>query len=126
MQLTTLILAVLPAMALADTSSATGPAPATGTVTSIFTTKLVKTVTLSHAHTVVTSVASTWSHNSTTYMPTNHMPTGGMTSVFTSPAVTTAPGPEPTIKGPVNAASALDATKVALAGVAGMLAVVLM
>lgn len=121
MQLTTLILAVLPALALADTSSATGSAPATGDVTSIFTIKLVKTVTLSRAHTVVTSVASTWSHNSTTYMPT-----GGMTSVFTSPAVTTAPGPEPTIKDPVNAAGALDATKVALAGVVGMLAAVLM
>ncbi|GAB0138838.1 hypothetical protein EsDP_00007060 [Epichloe bromicola] len=123
MQLTTLILAVLPALAFADTSSAIGSAPATGNVTSMFTitTKLVKTVTLSRAHTVVTSVTSTWSHNSTTYMPT-----GGMTSVFTSPAVTTAPGPEPTIKGPVNAAGALDATKVALAGVVGMLAVVLM
>ncbi|OAQ67265.1 hypothetical protein VFPPC_14459 [Pochonia chlamydosporia 170] len=113
MHLTKLVFAVLPALALADTSAVTSAAP-TSTTTCTSTTTLVKTITLSRAHTVT----STWGHNSTTYMPT-----GGMTS-FTPPPATTAPAP--TTKGPQNAAGALDATKIAFAGVAGMLVVALM
>lgn len=110
MQLTKILFAVLPALALADTSAE----PKT-TTTCTNTKTLVKTITLSHAKHTVTS---TWGTNSTTYMPT-----GGMTS-FTPPPATTAPAP--TTKGPDNAAGALDATKIAFAGVAGMLVVALM
>ncbi|KAK2595204.1 hypothetical protein QQS21_007057 [Conoideocrella luteorostrata] len=121
MQLTKFVLAILPALALADTSSASASAssaPAT-TTTCTSTMKLVKTVTLSQAHTVTSTLAQ----NTTSFMPT-----GGMTSVSTPPVVTTAPAPVPvpSTKGPDNAAGTLDATRVALAGVAGMIVVAMM
>ncbi|EFY91759.1 hypothetical protein MAC_02044 [Metarhizium acridum CQMa 102] len=108
MHLIKLVVAALPALALADTSAA----PTTYTYTNTMT--LVKTITLAQVHTVT----STWAANSTTYAPT-----GGMTS-FTPPAATTTPAPAS--KGPENAAGVLEATKIALAGVAGMFVVALM
>lgn len=111
MQLIKLVVAALPALALADTSAAP-----TTTYTYTNTMTMVKTITLAQVHTVT----STWDTNSTS---TTFAPTGGMTS-FTPPAATTAPAPA--TKGPDNAAGVLDATKVAFAGVAGMLVVALM
>jgi hypothetical protein len=113
--------AALPALALAQS-----------TTTETSTTVLTKTVTLAKLHTV-TSVVS--SHNATTTAaatttPSSHhlvgtavsstafKPTGGVSS-------TGAPIPSAT-KGPQNAGVALEASKVALAGVAGMIMVALM
>ncbi|OAA47118.1 hypothetical protein NOR_02754 [Metarhizium rileyi] len=114
MQPSKIILAALPALALAESSGASNP---TATVTMTDTTTVVKTITLSRAHTA----SSSWSANSTM---TTFKPTGGISS-FTTPAVVTT-APVPTTKGPENAAGFLDATNVAFAGVAGMIVMALM
>ncbi|KAJ6446851.1 DHHC zinc finger membrane protein [Purpureocillium lavendulum] len=111
MQLSGLVLAALPAVVLAQ-SATTSAGASTTTLTS--TTVLTKTLTLSKIHTVTASNTTT----SATAV--------GTTSYFTSPTVVPTTGaPKPSVK-PDNAAGALDATRVAMAGVVGMLAVALM
>lgn len=114
MRLSTILLAALPALAVADehSSSAAAPSVTSGTVTTTCTSSymVTKTLTLSRIH---TSVA----HNTTTWMPT-----GSMTMTSTQDAPTTLP----TDKGPDSAGVALDAGKVVFAGVAGMIAVALL
>ncbi|KAG5983615.1 hypothetical protein E4U55_007715 [Claviceps digitariae] len=139
MHFTALVLAVLPALALADAN----PAPASTSCT-----KLVKTVMLSHAHSHTSSLAPTTTTTTTPMMTTSSiissangtvtmsrnttscMPTGGMTSIMTSTFTlpdATGPAHVPTnSKGPDNAAGALDATNVAFAGIVGMLAIAMM
>lgn len=115
MQLSTLILAVLPALALAQESSYVAPGAPTTTVTTVMTTHLTKTISLSRVHTV-----TSYSTNSTT---TSCLTTGGTTS-WSTPSTT---GVVPTTtKGPENAGSALEAGKMILVGVAGMVAVAMM
>ena len=104
MQLSSLLFAVLPALALAQEASTT-------TYTS--TTKLTKTVTLSRVHTV------TAYHQNTT---TSHMSVG-TASRYTALPTTTGPSPSH-VTG--NAGSALDASNVAMAGIAGMIVVAMM
>ena len=121
MHLTKLVIAALPALALADTTSAP-----TTTATVMATSTFTKTITLSHM-TNVTST-STWagSNSTTSYVLTG---TGSMTTMWTAPAQTSeapvvssgggAP-PAPT-KGPQSAGASVQAPKFALAGVAGLL-----
>ncbi|PTB64771.1 hypothetical protein BBK36DRAFT_1160937 [Trichoderma citrinoviride] len=117
-------IAALPALALAQS-----------TTTETSTTVLTKTVTLKKVHTV-TSISS--SHNATTThaaattsshhhlvgtavsSATYFQPTGVVSSTGAPVASATA------TKGPQNAGVALEASKVALAGVAGMIMVALM
>ncbi|KAG6017357.1 hypothetical protein E4U54_007485 [Claviceps lovelessii] len=139
MHFTALLVAILPALALADT-----------TTTCTSTVKKVKTVILSHVHpatstlahnTTTTTMSSTTATISSTLSmsrnitisstgrsnSTSYMPTGGMTSTFTPPGTTTGPVVVPTpSQVPDNAAGALDATNVALAGLVGILAVAMM
>jgi hypothetical protein len=109
-------LTLLPALALAETSDAGATAHGTTSCTTTLTSTatLTKTITLSRV-----TVTSTWGTNSTSYMPT-----GATTSFIpTSATPTVVPA---TTSGLLNAAGALDATRVAFAGVAGMLVVALM
>lgn len=120
MHLIKFVVAALPALALADTSAA----PTTLTTICTATTKLVKTVTLSRACTVT----STYGYNTSAA----YFPTGSLKSIYTAPALTTVKGtpiPVPTTnptRGPANAAGALDAAKIAFAGIAGMAIVAMM
>ncbi|KAK1244472.1 hypothetical protein MKX07_003271 [Trichoderma sp. CBMAI-0711] len=112
--------AALPALALAQS-----------TTTETSTTVLTKTVTLKKVHTV-TSVSSSL-NATTTHAATisSHSLVGtGVTTTYyqpTAPPSTGAPvASATTTKGPQNAGVALEASKVALAGVAGMIVVALM
>ncbi|KAL6866850.1 hypothetical protein J3F83DRAFT_715661 [Trichoderma novae-zelandiae] len=109
-------IAALPALALAQS-----------TTTETSTTVLTKTVTLKKVH-VVTSISSP--HNATT-TSSHHYSVGtavSTTSLQPTAAFSTgAPVASATAtKGPQNAGVALEASKVALAGVAGMIIVALM
>lgn len=112
MQLSKIFFAVLPALVLAEDGASTTTCTATTTLT--------KTMTLSKVQTFTASPNSTTTHSSTV----------GTTSYFTSPIVTatTSSGEEPpaVTDGPDNAGSALDATRVVVAGALGMVAVALM
>ncbi|KAJ3482361.1 hypothetical protein NLG97_g7590 [Lecanicillium saksenae] len=119
MRLSTVVLAVLPAFAMADSVSSapsmttvTDHSKTTITTTCTDTAFLTKTVTLSRVHTTVSTL------NSTAVI----QPTGGITH----PASTPTTLPSPSNKGPSNAAGALDAGKVAFAGVAGMVVAALL
>ncbi|OAA60678.1 hypothetical protein ISF_05717 [Cordyceps fumosorosea ARSEF 2679] len=122
MRLSTILLAVLPAIAAAQSDASpslttvTSTSKTTITTTTTDTAHLTKTVTLSRVHTVV-------SINSTGVI----LPTGGTVTLpsSTAPASTAAPTTLPT-KGPSNAGVALDAGRVALAGVAGMVVAALL
>ncbi|KZZ98934.1 hypothetical protein AAL_02485 [Moelleriella libera RCEF 2490] len=116
MQLSIVALATLPALALATNTNPVTTAtvsPTVTTTTCFSTLRVVKTITLSVG-------TSTWALNTTSYVPTG---TIGTTSLFTPTAYTTAPSaPIITATGvPVNSGSALDVTKVAFAGLAGMI-----
>lgn len=124
MHFSKLILAILPALALASDE---------GTTTQTKTATLTKTYTLSEVHTVT----STWTGeptaaaaNSTTPISTPAYSTPGSTgstiTSFTSAASTAAEASAPATVSKEGAGSALDAGKVALAGVAGMVVVALM
>ncbi|KAL6882996.1 hypothetical protein HDV57DRAFT_517016 [Trichoderma longibrachiatum] len=114
-------IAALPALAFAQS-----------TTTETATTVLTKTVTLKKLHTV-TSVASSSLNATTTHAATissHHLVGTGVTTTYyqpTAPPSTGAPVASATAtKGPQNAGVALEASKVALAGVAGMIVVALM
>ncbi|KAH6981076.1 hypothetical protein BKA56DRAFT_616887 [Ilyonectria sp. MPI-CAGE-AT-0026] len=125
MHFSKLILAILPALALASDE---------GTTTQTKTATLTKTYTLSEVHTVT----STWTGeptaaaaNSTTPISTPAYSTPGSTgstgiTSFSSAASTAADASTPTTVSKEGAGSALDAGKVVLAGVAGMVVVALM
>lgn len=122
MHFSKLILAILPALALASDED---------TTTKTKTATLTKTYTLSEVHTVT----STWTGeptaaaaNSTTPISTPAYSTPGTTGItsFTSAASTAADQSAPTTVSKEGAGSALDAGKVVLAGVAGMVVVALM
>ncbi|KAJ6783363.1 hypothetical protein PWT90_09478 [Aphanocladium album] len=120
MRLSTVVLAVLPAFAMADSVSSapsmttvTDHSKTTITTTCTDTAFVTKTVTLSRVHTTVSML------NSTTAI----QPTGGITHPATSTPTTLPTGPS---KGPSNAAGALNAGKVAFAGVAGMVVAALL
>ncbi|KAH0491805.1 hypothetical protein TgHK011_003213 [Trichoderma gracile] len=111
--------AALPALALAQS-----------TTTETSTTVLTKTVTLQKVHTV-TSVSSSVNATATHVASISHHLVGtGVTTTYyqpTAPPSTGAPVASATAtKGPQNAGVALEASKVALAGVAGMIVVALM
>ncbi|CEJ86242.1 hypothetical protein VHEMI04050 [[Torrubiella] hemipterigena] len=105
MRFTSFVLAALPALALAD-GSVTSSAPTTITTTCTLTDKVTKTMTLSKV--TVTSIAS---NSTSSWVP---IPTSS------APAIVNPPTPGK------NAAGALDASKVAFAGVAGMVAIALL
>lgn len=123
MRLSSVVLAVLPALAMADSASSSAAASVTAssavsmtTITTTCTDSITKTITLSRVHTTVSMLGV----NSTAVI----QPTGGITHPAPSTTPTTLPaGPS---KGPSNAAGALDAGKVAFAGVAGMLVAALL
>jgi hypothetical protein len=118
MHFTRFLLAALPALVMATEDEAP-------TTTCTSTTTLTKTLTLSQVHTVTAS----YGHNTTT----SYMPTIGTTSYFTSPTPSTTgssddeseptEAPEP---GPDNAGAALDAGKMAWAGLAGIIVMMAM
>lgn len=116
MQFSKILFAILPALALAEDGQSTTTCTSSTTIT--------KTMTLSEVHTVTSTLA----HNTTTSAYTT--PSVGTTSHFTSATVvpTTTGGEEqpPTVTDDPNAAPALDATRVVLAGVLGMAAVAMM
>lgn len=109
MRISSIILAALPALALAQEDGSS-------TTTLLKTTTLTKTYTLSEVHTVI----HTPGHNAT----------ASWTPTPSSSYVKPTGGAEPTGKPPTvdddNAASALGAGKVVLAGLAGMAVVALM
>jgi hypothetical protein len=112
MQLSNLFLAVLPALALAQ-STTTTTMTTTAQVTATKTQILTKTMTLSRCSNYTTSQNSTMVHKPT-----------AMTSLFTSmPVTTTASIAHPTSTG---AGSVVDAGRFAAAGVAGLVAAVLL
>ncbi|POR30891.1 Uncharacterized protein TPAR_08877 [Tolypocladium paradoxum] len=115
MQLSTILLAALPALALAQ-GTATSSAATLATTTCTSTTVLTKTLTLSQIQTVTFTRSNS----------TSVTPTVGTTSYFTTPSAVSTGAPSPSVKGPNSAACALDATKMALAGFVGMLAVAMM
>ncbi|ATY63883.1 hypothetical protein A9K55_003926 [Cordyceps militaris] len=116
MRLSTVLVAILPAFAAAQSSDSASLTTVTGTSTTTTTMTnteyVTKTVTLSRVHTTVSTVSSL---NSTTAI----QPTGGITLPTASSASAT-PTTLPTTKGPTNAGAALDAGKVVFAGVAGI------
>lgn len=116
MQFSKIVFAILPALVLAEDGQSTTTCTSSTTIT--------KTMTLSEVHTVTSTLA----HNTTTSAHTT--PSVGTTSHFTSATVvpTTTGGEEqpPTVTDDPNAAPALDATRVVLAGVLGMAAVAMM
>ena len=112
-----LLFAVLPALALAQEEDGKSTTTCTSSTT------ITKTMSLSEVHTV------TATHNNTTTSAST--PTSvGTSSHFTSATVipTSTDGGEepPTVTEDPNAAPALDATRVVLAGVLGVAAVALM
>ncbi len=123
MRFSTVLVAVLPALAVADTSAApslttvTSVSKTTITTTCTDTTYLTKTVTLQRVHTTVST------RNSTS---TVIQPTGGITlPAPTNPAASSTPTALPT-KGPASGGAALHAGKFAFAGVAGMVVAALL
>ncbi|TFB01257.1 hypothetical protein CCMA1212_006849 [Trichoderma ghanense] len=115
-------IAALPALALAQS-----------TTTETSTTVLTKTVTLKKLHTVTSissSLNATTTHAAATASSNHHLIGTGVTTTYyqpTAPPSTGAPVASATAtKGPQNAGVALEASKVALAGVAGMIVVALM
>jgi carbohydrate-binding DOMON domain-containing protein len=110
MRLSTIVFAILPALALAQEEG-----EATSTTTLIATTTLTKTYTLSEIHTVI----HTPGHNSTA----THTPN---TSTQIETTSTSEPESEPTTVDEDNAGSALDAGRMLLAGVAGIAVVALL
>jgi hypothetical protein len=120
MLFTRYLLAALPALVMATEGDA-----ATTTCTS--TTTLTKTLTLSEVHTVTSTFGS---NTTTSYMPTNI----GTTSYFTSPTPSTtgsgsgddAEPTQPPAPGSDNAGAALDAGKMAWAGLAGIIIMAVM
>ncbi|OAA35211.1 hypothetical protein BBO_08813 [Beauveria brongniartii RCEF 3172] len=118
MRLSTLLFAVLPALAAADDANSAAPSVTTITETSTGTIHFTKTITLARVHMVVSTLNSTSS--------AAIQPTGGITHpssiAATTTTTTTAAGGATAVptKGPSNAGAALDAGKVVFAGVAGM------
>ncbi|KAM3438037.1 hypothetical protein MY4824_003484 [Beauveria thailandica] len=120
MRLSTLLFAVLPALAAADDANSAAPSVTTITETSTGTIHLTKTITLARVHMVVSTLNSTSS--------AAIQPTGGIThpssiaATTTTTTTTAAAGGSTAVptKGPSNAGAALDAGKVVFAGVAGM------
>ncbi|KAM3497677.1 hypothetical protein MY10362_008979 [Beauveria mimosiformis] len=118
MRLSTLLFAVLPALAAADDATSAAPSVTTITETSTGTIHFTKTITLARVHMVVSTLNSTSS--------AAIQPTGGITHpssiAATTTATTTAAGSPTAVptKGLSNAGAALDAGKVVFAGVAGM------
>jgi hypothetical protein len=113
MRLSTIVFAILPALALAQEEGDT-----TSTTTLIATTTLTKTYTLSEMHTII----HTPGHNSTaTYTPGTSTTQTEATSTSDSES-----GPEPTVVDEDNAGIALDAGRFLLVGMAGVAAVALM
>ncbi|KAG5926768.1 hypothetical protein E4U42_002962 [Claviceps africana] len=135
MHFTALVLAILPALSLADSDAGNAKRiktvklslvhPHTSTVAPVTTTTspMTSTSTGISNSTSISISTSTRSCNTTMYMPTG---TGGMTSVTSSVPDTTTPAVVPTHSGPGNAAGALDATNIAFAGLVGMLAAAMM
>jgi hypothetical protein len=112
MQLSNILLAVLPALALAQ-STTTTTMTATQQVTATHTQTLTKTMTLSRCS----------NYTSTQNSTTLHKPTA-VTTLFSSlPATTTTSVAHPTSTG---AGSVLEAGRIAAAGVAGLVAVALL
>ncbi|KAM3557809.1 hypothetical protein MY1884_004318 [Beauveria asiatica] len=118
MRLSTLLFAVLPALAAADDANSAAPSVTTITETSTGTIHLTKTVTLARVHMVVSTLNST---SSAAVQPTGGIAHPSSIAATTTPTTTAAGGSTavPT-KGPSNAGAALDAGKVVFAGVAGM------
>ncbi|KAF1733153.1 hypothetical protein CRV24_007052 [Beauveria bassiana] len=119
MRLSTLLFAVLPALAAADDANSAAPSVTTITETRTGTIHFTKTVTLARVHMVVSTLNSTSS--------AVIQPTGGITHPSSIAATTTtttaAAAGSPTAvatKGSTNAGATLDAGKVVFAGVAGM------
>ncbi|KAK8140991.1 hypothetical protein G3M48_001105 [Beauveria asiatica] len=120
MRLSTLLFAVLPALAAADDANSAAPSVTTITETSTGTIHLTKTITLARVHMVVSTLNSTSS--------AAIQPTGGIThpssiaATTTTTTTTAAAGGSTAVptKGPSNAGAALDAGKVVFAGVAAM------
>lgn len=116
MQFSKIIFAVLPALVLAEDELSTTTCTSSTTIT--------KTMTLSEVHTITSTM-----HNSTTSAIST--PTSvGTTSYFTSsatvvPSETNGEEP-PTVTDDPSAGSALDATRVVLAGALGMAVVAMM
>ncbi|KAM3560764.1 hypothetical protein ARSEF4850_003522 [Beauveria asiatica] len=122
MRLSTLLFAVLPALAAADDANSAAPSVTTITETSTGTIHLTKTVTLARVHMVVSTLNST---SSAAIQPTGgitHPSSIAATTTTTTTTATTAAGGSTAVptKGPSNAGAALDAGKVVFAGVAGM------
>ncbi|KAH8169988.1 hypothetical protein LIA77_10532 [Sarocladium implicatum] len=112
MRLSTIVLAALPALALAQEDD-------TSTTTMIATTTLTKTYTLSEVHTII----HTPSHNSSaTYTPTASY----TMTTETEASSTSGSDAEPTTVDEDDAASLLGAGRVLLTGMVGMAVVALM
>lgn len=109
MQISKILFAVLPALALAEDGRSTTTCTATTTLT--------KTMTLSQVHTVISS-----QYNTTTPVATT---TAADTSFSSAPVVTTTAVDEkpPVVTDKPGAGSALDASRVVLAGALGMVVV---
>lgn len=114
MKLSNILLAVLPALALAQEEDAS-------TTTVISTTTLTKTYTLSEVHTKIIALNTTTAAPTTTNATTSYATTA--TLITTTEAEST-----PTTVDPDNdsAGVTLDAAKIVMAGFAGMLVVALM
>lgn len=113
MRLSTIVFAVLPALALAQEDAAD-----TSTTTMIATTTLTKTYTLSEIHTII----HTPSHNSSA----TYTPTASYTMTDTEASSTSGSDSEPTTVDEDDAASLLGAGRALLAGMVGMTVVALM
>lgn len=116
MRLSTVLFAVLPALAMADSVSsapsvtaASDQSKTTITTTCTETARVTKTITLARVHAVVSTL------NSTTLI----QPTGGITKPAPLPTTTPAQPPK-------NAGVSLEAGKVVFAGVAGMVVAALL
>ncbi|TQW00645.1 hypothetical protein IF1G_00576 [Cordyceps javanica] len=135
MRLSTALLSILPALAAAQESSAggapepslttvTGTSVTTLTTTTTDTTHLTKTITLSRVATILSTINGTervlGTGTITPALPSASLPVA-TTSSASGPGASAVPS-----KGPANAGAALDAGKVALAGVAGMLVAALL
>lgn len=130
MRFSTALVAALPALALADTTgvssasmtTVTDISRTTITTTCTDTAHLTKTVTLSRIHTTVSTVNSTSTVIQPTggiTHPTSSLPSASLTSGTTTPSAVPA-------KGPSNAGGALDAGRLAFAGVVGMVVAALL
>ncbi|KAM3525055.1 hypothetical protein NHJ13051_004195 [Beauveria bassiana] len=120
MRLSTLLFAVLPALAAADDANSAAPSVTTITETRTGTIHFTKTVTLARVHMVVSTLNST---SSAAIQPTGGITHPSSIAATTTTTTTAAAAGSPTAvatKGSTNAGAALDAGKVVFAGVAGM------